>query len=665
MSPEQAGQSSLDVDTRSDVYALGVLLYELLTGTTPFDKERFKRAAHDEMRRIIREEEPPKPSTRLSESKDTLASISAQRHTEPAKLTKLVRGDLDWIVMKALEKDRSRRYETATALARDIERYLNDEPVEACPPSVQYRLRKLVRRNKVAVLSTLLVAASLILGTAISVWQAVVARRAEANAAARLLAETQARQQAAAIGELLQEALATANPDTAKGTGYTVRQLLDDISTRLSDQLRDQPAAEAAIRGTIGNAYFRLGLPEQSAPQLKRALQLREQLFGAESVEVARSLYDEAWNLQEYGDIPGALERANRALAIHRKSGLRNTDTVNILWLLQLIHRRQDRESDSEQVGKEALAIARQLPDAGAELANVLHTLAGSAIRLRRDYVEADRMTRESIALHRKHHGDNHPQTARALVGLGTMRAEQGKYDEAEPSLRESIAIFAKNFDYICEGEVPALSFLVMTLRAKGDQAGLESLRADIAARAKRIREERPGDAAPLFYAALALAIVGDADGAIEIYTQLAVKNPGKLNVWHIRINHLAWLLAIRPDPSRRYCTVAVELAQKAVEQAPQEAIVWRTLGVAHYRAGDFNAAIESLERAAALQAGADIVHFLFMAMAHWQLGDKEQARKYYDQATKRIEKSNTGDIVLRHFQDEAAELMGIKQRDR
>ena len=148
MSPEQAEMSALGVDTRSDIYSLGVLLYELLTGSTPLSHKRVKEAAYGEVLRMIREEEPPKPSTRLSDSGEALASIAAQRHMEPAKLTKLVRGELDWIVMKCLEKDRNRRYETANGLAGDVQRYLADEPVEACPPSAWYRLRKFVRRNK-------------------------------------------------------------------------------------------------------------------------------------------------------------------------------------------------------------------------------------------------------------------------------------------------------------------------------------------------------------------------------------------------------------------------------------------------------------------------------------------------------------------------------------
>src|SRR5947207_13387752 len=146
MSPEQAEMSALGVDTRSDIYSLGVLLYELLTGSTPLTHKRMKEAAYAEVLRMIKEEEPPKPSTRLSDSGEALASISAQRHMEPARLMKLVKGELDWIVMKALEKDRNRRYDSASAFATDVQRYLADEPVEACPPSARYRVRKFARR---------------------------------------------------------------------------------------------------------------------------------------------------------------------------------------------------------------------------------------------------------------------------------------------------------------------------------------------------------------------------------------------------------------------------------------------------------------------------------------------------------------------------------------
>ncbi len=197
MSPEQAKLNQLEVDTRSDIYSLGVLLYELLTGSTPHRRDRLSAAAFDEMLRIVREEEPPKPSTRLSTA-EGLPLIAANRGLEPSQLNRMVRGELDWVVMKALDKDRNRRYQSPDSLAADIGRFLHNQAVEACPPSITYKMRKLAKRNKAAVSTAAAILATLLLATAASTWQAIRAMRAERVVARSLVSETSARKDAEA-----------------------------------------------------------------------------------------------------------------------------------------------------------------------------------------------------------------------------------------------------------------------------------------------------------------------------------------------------------------------------------------------------------------------------------------------------------------------------------
>jgi serine/threonine protein kinase/tetratricopeptide (TPR) repeat protein len=337
MSPEQAEPNKAGVDTRSDIYSLGVLLYELLTGATPFDKDRLRTVDFDEMRRILREEEPPRPSTRLSTLGAALSTVSERRGVDPRKLAQTLLGELDWIVLKALEKDRNRRYETASAFAADVQRHLDDEPVEACPPAAVYRLRKFARRNKVALATTGLVAAALLIGTAFSVWQAIEATAAHELADKRLENEKRARNDAeidrkkseaaerkatteAAIARavndfLQQDVLRQVDTDpqfrdeSSGNTNLTVKEALVRAAAKIGARFQDQPLVEAAIRMVIGDAYQSVAESTLAVPHLERAVALRQAHLDP--------------------DHPNTLASMNRLAGIYSWAG-RHTDAITL-----------------------------------------------------------------------------------------------------------------------------------------------------------------------------------------------------------------------------------------------------------------------------------------------------------------------------------------------
>jgi eukaryotic-like serine/threonine-protein kinase len=331
MSPEQAETDGSDIDTRSDIYSLGVVMYELLTGRTPLDWGEAQGMGYGEVLRRIREEEPPAPSTRLTKSPETLAEVAEQRGTEAAKLPRLLRGELDWIVMKALEKDRTRRYETANGLGRDIEHYLKGEPVEASPPSATYRARKFARRHRLLLATVAGFLVLLIGGIVVSTWQAIRAMRAESAAMAEMdrvmsaekatrlerdramkaessamaerdrvmAAEKATRQErdramkaessamAARDNAMVQMHRADTEVETSHAVNdflrqellghpdLTVREALDRATAKLNGAFPDKPLIEASIRQTIGSAYADLGSCDEARPHLERALKLR------------------------------------------------------------------------------------------------------------------------------------------------------------------------------------------------------------------------------------------------------------------------------------------------------------------------------------------------------------------------------------------------------
>jgi serine/threonine protein kinase/tetratricopeptide (TPR) repeat protein len=431
MSPEQAELNNLDIDTRSDIYSLGVLLYELLTGTTPLPRKRLEAAAFEEVLRIIREEEPPRPSARLSTT-DELPSIAANRGAEPGRLSGLVRGELDWIVMKALEKDRGRRYETASGFATDVQRHLADEPVLAGPPSAWYRLRKFVRRNIGLVLAVSLVVLALvggIVGTTVGLVRAEQARKTadEERAVARAISDFLQH-------DLLRQAdsLEQADRGFSADPNLTVKEALHRAAGRIGERFRDQPLVEAAIRQAIGDAYFGIGEDQLSMPQLEQSLALRKARLSAGHLLTLSSMSSLARAYAHTNRLDDAQVLFEETLKLRKaKLGLTHPDTLESMESLATSFRFVQRYPDAASLHEETLELVKA--NLGPDHALTLRCMTNLGC----DYLRTGRVS-DAVALHEEvlklsqaKRGPHHPGTLLVMTLLARSYEVAGRFAQA------------------------------------------------------------------------------------------------------------------------------------------------------------------------------------------------------------------------------------------
>jgi len=502
MSPEQAGATGVDVDTRTDVYSLGVVLYELLVGAVPLD---LHKVAFDEILRRLREEEAPRPSRMVRILGEQSGTAAQNRGSDPSALVRQLRGDLDAIALKALEKDRSRRYATPSDLAADIGRYLRHEPVWARPASAGYRAGKYMRRHGVGVAVAAALAVMLI---SFAVAQTLQLRRT-----------TRERDRADRVAAFMISMFKVSDPSAARGNTITAREILDKASKEIDTGLAKDPELQAQMMQTMGEVYQSLGLYPQVTSLLTRAVDIRRRALGPRNPDTLTSMNSLGQNLMDNGRYAEAEKLLRETLGMQRRVlGSEHPGTLTSMHNLALVLDDEGRYAEAERLERETLEIRRRV--LGPEHPDTLKSLSilGDIVDDEGRYAEAEKLRRETLEIRRRTLGPENPDSMASMGNLGIALRHEGRYAEAEKLQRETLDIERRNLGPEHPVTLRTMHNLALVLANEGHYAEAEKLHREILdVRRRLLGPEHPDTAASTYNVGCILARKGEVDEALSL----------------------------------------------------------------------------------------------------------------------------------------------------